>query len=76
MSCSTKEHAKLKNIKEKQKHLKENILLQRIPPDQLHSCHRNLTIIGSGTNRWQEYLHPSLLLTPKIFVYEHSPKDV
>ena len=64
-----------KNIKEKQKHLIENILLQRIPPDQLHSCHRNLTIIGSGTNRWQECLHPPLLLTPKIFVYERSPKD-
>ena len=73
--CSTKEHAKLKNIKEKQKHLIENILLQRIPPDQLHSCHRNLTIIGSGTNRWQEWLHPPLLLTPKIYRYERSLKD-
>ena len=65
--CSTKEHAKLNNIKEKWKDLPENMLLQEISRNYIHIQHQALNFLWF-TKKWvvdlvaptNFFLHPVL----------------
>ena len=67
--CSTKEHAKLNNIKEKWKNLPENMLLQEISRNYIHIQHQALNFL------WFKKKWVVDVVAPTIFSYTLSYPD-